>query len=292
MTWIWIVLVFAAAWVGHAFWLTVLLNVVYARPLHRKILRTERMIITLVVFAFPVVIFWVTGGSVFEHIIHQPDPTGAYLLYCLIIGLIVLPIATIRRRIRRTPSQLLSHSKQIVDIAAELGFRPLGFGEHWRMARLPRNQIFEVEFNEKTLALPRWPAALDGLTILHIGDLHFHGTPEREFFQRVINEINRHEPPDLVCMTGDVVDSLHHPRWIKALLGQLQAREGKLAILGNHDFWCEPNEVRKQLRRAGFTVVGQEPSSLNIRNQQIEVFAHEGPWFPAPLSRLCGSGVG
>jgi uncharacterized protein len=285
MMWIWNVLVFAAAWVGHAFWLTVLLNVVYARPLHRKILRTDRMIIALIVFAFPAVVLWITRGSLIDHIIHQPDPTGVYLAYCLFVGLGVLPIATIRKSFRRIPSQLLSQSHRIVDIAAELGFRPLGFGEHWRMARSPRNQIFEVEFNEKTLALQRLPAALDGLTILHIGDLHFHGTPEREFFQRVIDEINRHEPPDLVCMTGDVVDTLYHHRWIKPLLGQLSAREAKMAILGNHDYWCEPQEVRKQLRRAGFIVLGQEPIALTIRNAQLTVLAHEGPWFPAPLSK-------
>ena len=50
------------------------------------------------------------------------------------------------------------------------------------LARLPGNQIYQVEFSEKTFAFPQLPAAWHGLTILHLTDLHFHGTPDLVFF--------------------------------------------------------------------------------------------------------------
>lgn len=277
-------------WVGHSYWLTMLLNVVYAMPLHRKILRTDRMVIGLLVVLFPIVAWWWTGGWIMPRL-SQLDATSYYLWWCLLMGLVVLPAITIYRQLRTNPAQLTSSKKSVVDVAKALGRRPLGFGEHWRMARMPMNQIFQVEFSEKTLALPRLPAQLDGLTILHVGDFHFHGTPEREFFEHVIVEIGKHAPPDLVCMTGDYVDTRDHHRWINPLLGQLEAKEGKFAILGNHDYWCEPDDVRKELRRAGFTVLGHEPSTLTIHGVEITLIGHEGPWFPAPLFPG-GKGVG
>ena len=47
----------------------------------------------------------------------------------------------------------------------------------------PGTQCFQVEFRELTIRLPRLPPAWDGLTILHLTDLHFCGTPGREFYR-------------------------------------------------------------------------------------------------------------
>ena len=67
----------------------------------------------------------------------------------------------------------------MIDVAARLGYKPAGRGKDSLMARLPGNEIFQVDLSEKTLSLPRLPAAWDGLTILHLSDLHLHGTPDR-----------------------------------------------------------------------------------------------------------------
>ena len=57
------------------------------------------------------------------------------------------------------------------------------------MTRLPGNCVFRVDFTDLTLALPELPPELDGLTILVLSDLHFHGTPARPFFDRIIDEL-------------------------------------------------------------------------------------------------------
>ena len=69
--------------------------------------------------------------------------------------------------------------------------------------------------------MPRLPAAWDGLSILHLTDLHLCGTPDREFYRHVL-DVCAGWHPDLVALTGDVVDTL-------LSLGNSQARADALA---------------------------------------------------------------
>ena len=129
-----------------------------------------------------------------------------------------------------------------------------------RLCSLPLNQCFQVEFTEKTLALPQIPDAWDGLSILHLTDLHLCGTPDRAFFHFVMEQCMKAGAPDLLLLTGDVVDSEWHHRWIVPVLGKLQWNLGAFAILGNHDSWRDVTLIRRRLRRVGMTVLGGGPS--------------------------------
>ncbi len=102
------------------------------------------------------------------------------------------------------------------------------------LARLPGNQIFQVEFVERTLALPRLPIAWDGLTILHVSDLHLCGTPDRDYYRLILKRCAAWNP-DIVAFTGDYVDSLYHHSWILPSVGWIKTGIAGYAILGNHD---------------------------------------------------------
>src|SRR5207245_892535 len=123
--------------------------------------------------------------------------------------------------------------------------------------------LFDVDFSERTLALESLPPAWDGLTVLHLSDPHFSGTPDRSFYQHVMDRCRAWDP-DLVAVTGDLVDSKVHHRWIVPVLGRLRWRIAAFAILGNHDSWRDVPVIRRRLRRVGMRV-------LNNRWEQIEV---------------------
>lgn len=287
----WAIPVVLVAWVGHAFIWTVILNVVYSLAWPRKLLRCIRVVVGLAVIGFPIFAYPHVIHPVFSNRWWNEQYAVGYLYLCITTAVAILPLLTLRRARRPVPKQVIEESSRVIDIAADLGFRPLGFGKHWRLARVPFNQLFQVDFVERTLRLPRLPAAWDGLTILHLSDLHFHGTPERLFFQRLIERINDHGTPDLVCITGDIVDTVWHQHWIKPLLGQLKWHEAGLAILGNHDQWYQPAGIRRQLRRAGFTVLGNGQVELIVRGELMIAIGHEGPWFSGSLP-LGGGGLG
>ncbi|MFL5329835.1 MAG: metallophosphoesterase [Gemmataceae bacterium] len=274
------------AWPGHAFSLTVALNLIYSFALPRKLQRGGRLAVGILVFLFPLIaLFDFTGPGALAFLVRW------YLYFTCVVSLVFLPAMTIRRWLRKPPKELIESKSHVVNIAKDLGAAPLGFGKHWRLARFPGNQILEVEFTERTLRLPRLPLAWNGLTILHLTDLHFHGTPGKPFFTRVFDLLMEAEPPDLICITGDYVDSVRHHAWIKAMLGKLKWREGAFAILGNHDFWSAPQSVRRQVRRAHFVTPGNGWHLATIRGEPLVVIGHEGPWFrPAPDLSDCPRG--
>jgi len=176
-----------------------------------------------------------------------------------------------------------------------LGRAVEGDGKRRLFTRLPLNETLQVELNRKTLALPRLPPEWDGLTILHLSDLHFCGTPSQGFFARAL-DLCAEWQPDVVALTGDYVDSLAHHAWVAPLLGRLQARAVKLAILGNHDQWYEPEQLRAQLHDLGYHTPRNAWETVLVRGRPMTVIGHEGPWVrpepdlsscPPDVFRLC-----
>ena len=243
----------------------------------------------LAVFLFPPVLSWVYGHELLAAwsdpgaLLNQPVVFG-YLTLCWFTALVYLSIVTFVRSRRRSPDQVVSCRGEIEDVAKHLGEMPIGNGKYWRLARLPRNECFHVECRDLTLRFPRLPEALSGLTILHITDLHFCGSPAREYYQRVFDLCLATGPPDILAITGDVVDSAHHHKWIVPLMGRLKWRIAAFAILGNHDLYHEPVLVRRRLRRIGVRVLGNDWQQIEVRGTPLIVIGNESPWFrPAPV---------
>jgi hypothetical protein len=140
------------------------------------------------------------------------------------------------------------------------------------------------------------PKAWDGLTILHLTDLHLCGTPDRAFYQYVVDRCMQWGTPDLVALTGDIVDSGSHHRWVVPVLGRLRWNHAAFGILGNHDAWQDTVLIRRRLRRVGVRVIGNAWEQIDVKGESMVVIGHEGPWFkpqpdltecPADPFRLC-----
>lgn len=282
-----LVLALAFGWVGHACIWTAFLNNLYGRAWPKGLLRVWRHATALILLAYPLLIWssfrgddsfpdWQRNGAWGEIV-------SIYLAICLVYGLVVFPVITVARAIRKPPRVVLAEQTRTLDLWSELGPRLIGDNPVAAMTRLPGNGVFRVDFTELTLGLVGLPPQWDGLTILALSDVHFHGSPSQLFFERIVDELARGPLPDLVCLLGDFLDSDRHRAWIEPLLGRLQAREAKLAILGNHDFLHHPDQIRKALANAGYTVLGNGWRELTIRNVPCLAIGHEGPWFkPEP----------
>ena len=200
---------------------------------------------------------------------------------------VVFPALTLWRRLHARPAVLRSNHTQTFDVAARLGYRPAGRGT-WRwMTRLPGNEAFQVDLAERTLCLPQMPLAWDGLTLLHLTDLHFCGCPDRAYYEHIMDLCAAWDP-DLVALTGDIVDTESHYRWIVPILGRLRWRCAAFAILGNHDSYYDVPLVRRRLQKLGMQVVGNRWLQTEVRGQPLVVFGHEGPWIgSAPDLSTC-----
>jgi predicted MPP superfamily phosphohydrolase len=293
--WLAVVVLVSLACAGHAVVVILNLNRLYGLPLPRPFLRLVRRICYLVTLSGPVIFFFAFELSELP-ILPSPSrawssPLAAYGWFCAFLAATWIPVITLVRVLRRTPAQVVEHEARTVDVARELGFAPAGDGKHRRLCSLPFNQVFQVDFVERTLRMPRLPAAWDGLSILHLTDLHFCGTPDKAFYRYVIDRCREWEP-DLLALTGDIVDSNKHHRWIVPLLGRLRWRHGAFAVMGNHDAYHDAILVRRRLRRIGFNVLGNSWERLEVHGETMAVIGHEGPWFrPAPDLTGCPSDV-
>jgi predicted MPP superfamily phosphohydrolase len=206
----------------------------------------------------------------------------AYVIVCVTLGLTVVPYVTVARWLRRTPSAQIANHTEIVDVAAALGHKPRGPCKHERLAYYPFNQIFEVEFAERTFQIPRLPRALDGLSILQVSDTHLCGCPTLPFYEWVFERCAAN-PVDIVAVTGDVLDSEEHYHWIMPLFSRLRGREANWAILGNHDSWLDVQRINRRMERCGYTMLGGRWREVRVRDVPIVVIGNEMPWLaPTP----------
>ncbi|ASA23941.1 metallophosphoesterase [Paenibacillus donghaensis] len=111
-----------------------------------------------------------------------------------------------------------------------------------------------LEVTSVELAFPQLPSAFAGTTIVHFSDTHLGFNKDARDIASLAEQI-RKVSPDLICFTGDIVDS--EPEDLEesvAELAELHAPLGKYAILGNHDY-KNTEKVTGLLQAAGFKVL-------------------------------------
>lgn len=111
------------------------------------------------------------------------------------------------------------------------------------------------------LALPHWPATLDGLRAGVMSDLHA-GVPHVGLgtIARAVDALNALEP-DVHLLLGDYLDSSQKwrrdlaPEAIAAQLARLRSPLGTYAVIGNHDWRNSGDRMWRALDAQGITVL-------------------------------------
>lgn len=115
----------------------------------------------------------------------------------------------------------------------------------------------DVVVERVEVPLPGLPAELDGLTIIHISDLHygfgrFRSKESVTQITRVISSFH----PDLIVFTGDLLDRSADPALAGTLpLKGLKAPLGVYAVMGNHDHHFGKEKIARSLADSGVEVL-------------------------------------
>jgi hypothetical protein len=119
------------------------------------------------------------------------------------------------------------------------------------------------------ISLARWPRALDGFRIAQISDIHIGPLRDRRFSRHVTERVNA-LAPDLICVTGDLVDGAARLLADEvAPFGELRARHGVFFVTGNHDHYSNANAWVQVVESLGITP---------LRNRHV-VIQREGAAF-------------
>jgi len=128
---------------------------------------------------------------------------------------------------------------------------------------------YQIEVTERSLDVAGWPAALAGLRIGFLTDLHRSATVSHQMIAGAVDLLMAGQP-DLIVIGGDYVTNRDR-RYVQPAaeaLARLAAPHGVFAVLGNHD---EERDVTPVLQAAGFTVLRDARTQIMVRGEPVDI---------------------
>ncbi|OGO63846.1 MAG: hypothetical protein A2Z45_01705 [Chloroflexi bacterium RBG_19FT_COMBO_55_16] len=119
---------------------------------------------------------------------------------------------------------------------------------HWQP------DVDSIEISDVHLHLPRLAPEFEGYRLVQISDIHLGTWMNKASLDIVVDKVNQ-LTPDLVAITGDFV-SFAVEDFANDLIGSLRRltpKDACVAILGNHDYWTNPNIIRWVLNKSTIT---------------------------------------
>jgi uncharacterized protein len=270
-------LIVAPVLLGHVGLFVIVINVVHATGLRERVLDLLKVIL---LGAIVIVSGLIVSQAVVGPWSTWPGGIRVYTMACLATALVGFPATAITRGVRRLPAGISGKFTEI-DLAEESGKEALiGSGKYGWLLRLPCNEAFRLRKVEWEIDVPNLPAEWDGLSLVHVTDLHFSPSYRRQYFEAVASEAAAWEA-DIVAFTGDLVDHDESIDWIVPVMSRLRGRLGTYAILGNHDLAHDPRQIRRALVRAGFTDLEGLWTRLEIDGGSLAIGGTSYPWGPA-----------
>lgn len=155
--------------------------------------------------------------------------------------------------------------------AASIPFVAVGYGVF--------RSLYDFEVRHVQVPLARLPAALDGVRIAQISDLHagsfFSERPVRNVVE-ILNELR----PDLIAFTGDFVN--HDAAELRIAvphLKKLRREIGAFACLGNHDHYAHMPDVVRAAGETPFRLLVNANDALTVDGSRIFVIGTDNTGF-------------
>ncbi len=124
------------------------------------------------------------------------------------------------------------------------------------------------------LPCPKWNGT--PLRIVQITDLHVHLNLPLEYYQKVI-AVAEEAQPDIAIFTGDFISNLNALAKLRQVLRPIGRLE-TYAVLGNHDYWTNPDSVGAVIRESKIHLLSDESVSLQVGTQKLIVTGYDYPW--------------
>jgi uncharacterized protein len=159
---------------------------------------------------------------------------------------------------------------------------PGGSAADWKTrlwSRLPLNEWAHLEVTQKTLRLPREIPSAEGLTIGHLSDLHFTGQYREDHYHFVMDRLTE-TSPDLIVLSGDLIDFQNCLEMAERVLSRLAAPKGIFFVLGNHEKRLQDiSPLLDCLSRLGWIDLGISDHCVRHGPLSIRLIGNESPWF-------------
>jgi predicted MPP superfamily phosphohydrolase/heme exporter protein D len=272
----------AVATLGHGFLWTGIVNRIHGLSGPRRFIKALTWGSILAFCILPSLIAWECCRSmdVAFNPFARRDWVACYVWLAFAIGVVAVLVKLWVEAHRYDRSVLQKWTADVRDVAKLIGRKPLAGPVALVLGNLPLNEALQLSVDRKRLALPRLPEELEGLTIAHITDLHMTGRLEREFYEVVSRQLNDLRP-DVIAITGDIVEKTECLPWLEKSLGVLCAPLGVYYILGNHDAFIDARHTRELLTGYGLTCLSGRWQKAEWNGIPVVLGGNELPWMSA-----------
>lgn len=142
----------------------------------------------------------------------------------------------------------------------------------------------QVGVTRVEVPLRHLPPDLDGLSVVHLSDVHYGMLHENGRLSDLVRRVNELKP-DMVVFTGDLVDAaVSHMEEMAGPLSALKARYGLFAVMGNHEFFAGASRAEAIMKQAGIQVLRNEvrvlPGGLQVLGIDDPAVARSGGALP------------
>ncbi len=273
----------AFAFIGHLGFWCVVYNRTHATNWSRK---TRKFCEKLVIMAVLIPFCWFAirvfglGSYTIEALAGHSYIEWIYLFFSACIGVFFF-LVWCSRKFERPPAALLSHEQRIYDVQKMVG-RDLYLTPFAKaLKKVPYNEAHCIAVEQLEFQIARLPQHLDGLRICHLSDFHFTGQIDIAYFEQVVKEANEFEP-DLILITGDIIDDHDYLDWIDSIFGKLNSKHGTYFIRGNHDLRIGDQQMLlDRLQSTGMKWAGGGVwHSIEIDGARLQFAGNELPWHP------------
>jgi predicted MPP superfamily phosphohydrolase len=134
------------------------------------------------------------------------------------------------------------------------------------------------------LKLPRLSRRFSGLRVAQISDIHMGGWMNGERFQRVADLVIA-ETPDVILITGDFLIGHDAGAISRQIVQDLTDGLSRLAdtfptfaVLGNHDYWTDPERIRQILTSSGVTDLTNTIFTLKREDERLHLCGVDDVW--------------
>jgi predicted MPP superfamily phosphohydrolase len=116
----------------------------------------------------------------------------------------------------------------------------------------------DIRVKKLVIETTKLPESIEKLVIVQISDVHLGLINRCKRFGPMIKAVKEADP-DIFVVTGDLVDAqIDHLIGLADMLGEVRAKYGKFAIMGNHEYYAGPERSRAFIREAGLTLLRDE----------------------------------
>lgn len=137
--------------------------------------------------------------------------------------------------------------------------REISFGTEFSM------EYFDVV--DVDIELDNLDFEFNNYKIINLTDIHIGQWLTPEYLEGVVDYVNTLNP-DLITLTGDYVSYIlkGYEKDLEKSFKKLKAKDGKLAVLGNHDHWLGASEIRNILKKANIKDLSNDVYSIKSLN--------------------------